>query len=42
MKPKKKTAKQGKEEPKLKINGTFTDVLKVAVKDNPKPKKKKK
>jgi hypothetical protein len=27
---------------KLKINGSFTDVLKIAVSDDPKPKKEKK
>lgn len=37
---KKHDNKVNKKEKKLKINGDFNDVLKVAVKGNPKPKRK--
>lgn len=39
MKPKNKIEKKGKP---LKIEGSFADVIKVAVKGNPKPNKKQK
>ena len=37
---KKKIKKIKKNEQKLKISGNFSEVLKVAVKDNPQPKKR--
>jgi hypothetical protein len=40
--PKRTKTKQDKKEKKLKITGSFEDVLKVAVSGNPKPKEKKK
>ena len=40
MKEQQKKSKRDKKEINLKIKGTLDDVLRVAVKGNPKPKKK--